>query len=161
MHDAFPAGKVGWELQAWNGQQKGREAGAGCCQALNFPLRSPTPQGLCWLCVINPASTRSTSQGDVPAATVPTPQQLQRPVTQCGVRAGWLRAWARDVVAAQLGPDATTASVCAQLVIPHTRAHKCRYVDIMGAGDVGLPRFFISHNWSVGGSTRGRAGQTN
>eukprot|EP00200_Dunaliella_tertiolecta_P010405 CAMPEP_0202392136 /NCGR_PEP_ID=MMETSP1127-20130417/92210_1 /ASSEMBLY_ACC=CAM_ASM_000462 /TAXON_ID=3047 /ORGANISM="Dunaliella tertiolecta, Strain CCMP1320" /LENGTH=647 /DNA_ID=CAMNT_0048994619 /DNA_START=758 /DNA_END=2704 /DNA_ORIENTATION=- len=70
------------------------------------------------------------------------------PVTECGIRVSWLLSWAK-VVEQKLGPDATTADVCAKFVIPSTRSKKCRYVDIIEPVNVGAPQYFLSHTWSM------------
>ncbi|KAF5833288.1 hypothetical protein DUNSADRAFT_10453 [Dunaliella salina] len=93
---------------------------------------------------------------DRPEHALPANQQQQqhvvpdpggRHVTECGIRMSWLVSWARTVEQ-ELGPDASTADVCAKLVIPSTRARKCRFVDIMESEHVGPPKYFISHTWS-------------
>ncbi|KAF5841070.1 hypothetical protein DUNSADRAFT_14469 [Dunaliella salina] len=68
-------------------------------------------------------------------------------VTECGIRVSWLLLWAKTVEQ-KLGPDATTADVCAQHVIHITSSRKCRYVDIIEPGNVGPPQYFLSHTWS-------------
>mmetsp|Transcript_23426 Transcript_23426/g.60979 ORF Transcript_23426/g.60979 Transcript_23426/m.60979 type:complete len:256 (-) Transcript_23426:753-1520(-) len=70
------------------------------------------------------------------------------PVTECGIRVSWLILWAK-IVEQKLGPDVTTAEVCAKFVIPSTSQEKCRYVDIMEPENVGAPQYFLSHTWSL------------
>jgi hypothetical protein len=71
------------------------------------------------------------------------------PVAECGIRMSWLVSWAKATVEQELGPEATTAEVCAKVVIPSTRAHKCRYVDIIEPDNVGPPQYMVSHTWCV------------
>lgn len=62
-----------------------------------------------------------------------------------GVRAEWLLLWFTDNVK----DTRTTQQVVDTVIKPKTNAKKCRYVDLMDAGDVGKADIFISHTWKA------------
>lgn len=43
----------------------------------------------------------------------------------------------------------STLQVVQKLVIPQTKTHQCRFVDLLGEADVAAPTHFISHRWGT------------
>ncbi|GAX79018.1 hypothetical protein CEUSTIGMA_g6458.t1 [Chlamydomonas eustigma] len=43
----------------------------------------------------------------------------------------------------------STSDVVTKVIIPGTKEHHCRYVDILDSQCVGPPDFFISHRWGA------------
>ena len=66
-----------------------------------------------------------------------------------GVRVGWLADTFAPLVEQRLGRTATTADVCFQIVIPHSRERSCRYVEQLDDADVGPSDAFASHCWGA------------
>ena len=66
-----------------------------------------------------------------------------------GVRVGWLADTFAPLVEQRLGRSATTADVCFQIVIPHSRERSCRYVEQLDDADVGPSDAFASHCWGA------------
>lgn len=128
----------------------------GCAASLQTirPGAPPIPSGLVTVRA-GSFDGKAESPCRMPSATascsvVRPAEQLH--VANCGVRMGWLRAWAAQVTE-RLGPGATTAAVVEEIVRPDTRDKRCRYTQILEASDVGPPQFFLSHTCERPGHT--------
>ena len=66
-----------------------------------------------------------------------------------GVRAGVRVGWLKGFVSSQIRNGMTTREVVDEIIRPATRGQRCRYVALMGTGDVGVAQTFVSHTWNA------------
>ena len=94
--------------------------------------------------VSDPARQRASERAQALGMSLPAAIGATR-----GVRVGWLADTFVPLVEQRLGRTATTADVCFQIVIPHSRERSCRYVEQLDDADVGPSDAFASHCWGA------------